>query len=305
VLLAGALLFGSACGPEMTADTAVGPAARSDAAPLEPGSARVEFVDGRVSVRSNGAWRLAILERLAEKAGFELLAGDVERRALTLRIEDAPLGEALGALLAGVPYSLEYDHEAKTDSPVLFRLTVGRPVSVEAAQQPQPERSDDERQASSQTESLRQYVRAMDPEKRQRLLDEYAAEAEAMEPELLELLKDPDPAVRADAVSELPIHGEGGKAAARLQRMRGLMEDPDSHVRLAVLDRLGESSSPETVDSMIFALSDPSRDVVLAAIVELEDADDPSAIPHLEALLQDRDPEIREAAEFAIDWLQW
>jgi HEAT repeat protein len=289
----------------------VEPAAKSDAISLEPGSARVEFVDGRVSVLSNGAWRLAILEQLAEKAGFEFFTGDVERRALTLRIEDVPLGEALGTLLAGVPYSLEYDHDAETDSPTPVRLTVGRPVSVAAAQQPEPERSDDERQsessrqASSQIEIMRQRLRAISPEKQQQLLDAHAARAEAMEPELLELLEDPDPAVRADAVLDLPLNGEGEKAAERLQRLRALLEDPDSQVRLAVLERLGESSSPEAVDPLFMALSDPSRDVVLAAIEALEDIDDPSAIPHLEPLRQDRDPEIRAAAEFAIEWLEW
>jgi len=34
-------------------------------------------------------------------------------------------------------------------------------------------------------------------------------------------------------------------------------------------------------------------------------ADDLSAIPHLEPLRENNDPEIRDAAEFAIEWLQW
>jgi HEAT repeat protein len=53
------------------------------------------------------------------------------------------------------------------------------------------------------------------------------------------------------------------------------------------------------------ALSDPDREVVLAAIRALEDIDHVSAVPHLQSLLQDPDPEVREAAEFAIEYIQW
>jgi len=40
-----------------------------------------------------------------------------------------------------------------------------------------------------------------------------------------------------------------------------------------------------------------------SAISAMEDLDDPKAIPHLQKLLNDRDPQIKEAAQTAIDWL--
>jgi hypothetical protein len=316
VFLAGVLLFGAGCGPEQAADPTVAApvveaAAASDPALPAPGTARVEFANGRVSVFSNGAQRLAILEQLAEKAGFELLVGDVERLALTLRIEDTPLGEALTTLLAGVPYRLEYDHDAAAGLHVLVWLTVGYPVSAGAAAQPEPEDEEPQFESAQEVfwrygENLRERLLAMSPEERQRMREEHAAWAEAMEPELLEQLEDPDPEVRSDAIADLPIEGEGAIGAERFQRIASLLaDDPDRRVRIAAVERLGELESPEAINALAKTLSDPDHEVVLAAIEALEDVDDASAIPYLEPLLQDPDTEIRDAAEFAIEYLRW
>jgi hypothetical protein len=136
-LLAGVLLFETACRPKQADEAAAAPAVEVAAAfepPLPaPGTARVVFVNGRVSVRSNGAERWAILEQLAQKAGFELFRGDLKRQALTLRIEDAPLSEALATLLVGVHYSLELDFDAAKDLHVIREVAVGPPVAAAAA----------------------------------------------------------------------------------------------------------------------------------------------------------------------------
>ena len=109
VLLVGAALLGSACGPG-----ACGEAARpessgdvpvaAEALRPAPGTARIELVDGRISVWSNGAPLLEVLEQLAERGRFELLGDDIGGTTLTLRIEDAALADALRLLLAGVPH---------------------------------------------------------------------------------------------------------------------------------------------------------------------------------------------------------
>ena len=83
------------------------------------------------------------------------------------------------------------------------------------------------------------------------------------------------------------------------------MDDPDRRVRIATVERLAEVQSSGAVNALVEALSDPDRDVVLAAIEALEDVDDISAIPYLEPLLQNGDDEIRENAEFTIEYLQW
>ena len=84
-LLAGMFLFQTACRPEAADEAAEATAVEGAAVPVAPlpapGTARVAFANGRVSVCSNGAQRWAILEQLAQKAGFELLRGDLKRQA--------------------------------------------------------------------------------------------------------------------------------------------------------------------------------------------------------------------------------
>jgi HEAT repeat protein len=111
--------------------------------------------------------------------------------------------------------------------------------------------------------------------------------------------------VRAEAVSLLPVFGEGAEGAERFQHVTTLLaDDPDRGVRIAAAERLGESESAEAVRPLVLALSDPDRDVVLAAIEALEYVDDVSAIPHLETLLEDFDGDIRDAAESAIQYIE-
>ena len=316
VLFAGALLFAAACGREAADQTVdalpVEALAVSETPVLEPGTARVEFFDGRVSVTSNGAQRIAVLRELAEQAGFELVSGDLERQALTLRIEDVALGEALFVLLKGVRYGAEYGYEVGGDSHALVRLTVGEPIEVAAAK-PQAERWDEKPQFESAEQEklarkilvdLRERSAERSQEELQRLREEQAARAEAMEDELVEQIGDPDPSVRAEAASDLPLGGE--EAEERLQRLaRVAADDPDPRVRIAAVGRLGESDSPGAVDPLVGALGDPDREVVLEALGAVQDRDDASLIPYLEPLLQDPDAEIREKAEFTKEWLQW
>jgi hypothetical protein len=324
-LVVGCIFLTTSCGSEDADEAAAEPSIEAPAAhqPSLPvlGTARVEIANGRVSVLSNGAQRLAILQRLADEVGFDLDVGDLEPLALTLRIEDAALGEALVTLLAGVRYRLEYDFDAAVGSNVLVWLAVGEPVSVgEPAavggvplSESEPRRPDadvaphlDAPAVRDLIEQQRARLAAMSPEERRRLRERSAARADAMEPEFLEQLEDLDPRVRAEAVSELPLEGEGAKGAERFERMASLLgEDPDRRVRAAAAERIGEIESPEAVHSLALALSDPDREVVLAAIRALEDIDHVSAVPHLQSLLQDPDPEVREAAEFAIEYIQW
>ena len=307
-LLAGMLLFETSCRQEAADEPAEVPAVEGAAAfgaPLPaPGTARVAFANGRVSVRSNGAERWAILEQLAQQAGFALLRGDLKRHALTLRIEDAPLSEALATLLVGVRYSLELDFDAAKRRHVVREVAVGLPVAVAAAAVAAAPLREIGRKGRARFKKARGRSPAMSPEEWQRMRERATAQAEAMQPQLLVQLEDPDPRVRAEAVSLLPVSGEGAEDAERFQLVTTLLaDDPDRGVRIAAAERLGEFESPEAVSPLVLALSDPDRDVVLAAIEALEDVDDVSAIPDLELLLKDFDEEIREAAELTIQFI--
>jgi hypothetical protein len=224
---------------------------------------------------------------------------------MTLRIEDAPLSEALATLLVGVRYSLEFDFDAAKGRHVVREVAVGPPVTVAAAAVAAAPLREINRKGRERFEVARGRSPAISPEERQRMRERSTAQTEAMQPQLLVQLEDPDPRVRAEAVSLLPVFGEEVEDAERFQLVTTLLaDDPDRDVRIAAAERLGEFESPEAVRPLVLALSDPDRDVVLAAIEALEDVDDASAIPDLELLLEDHDEEIREAAELTIQFIE-
>jgi hypothetical protein len=320
LLLLAVTLLGSACSPDGVQESrgpAVDAAAVSVPQPPAPGTARIELAGGRISLWSNGAPLLGVVKHLAEQAGFELFVAGIEDTTLTLRIEDAELGDALGELLTGIPYSLEYEPDPESGSQRLIRLVMGYPVSIaplppvaELSAKPEDPIADSLEPAVQESmrrhfERVRERVMMMTPEEMQLLREEHLARAEAAEPELLEQLEDLDPGVRLDAVENLPIEGEGAIGEERLHRMTSIAEeDPDRSVRIAALDRLGEVNHPESLRVLLDTLSDPDPGLVLKAIEALEFANDSSAIPSLEPLLEHSNSEIREAAESAIDWLE-
>ena len=87
---------------------------------LEPGQYLLDLSTGRVSLRSNRASRLAILDDLAWRAEFELEYGDVADRPVFVSETRISLAELLQVLLDDVDYTANY--AARTDD-TEFRLT--------------------------------------------------------------------------------------------------------------------------------------------------------------------------------------
>ncbi len=277
-----------------------------------PGSVRVRLQGDRLFLWSEGAQLRDVLEALAAEGGFELLVGEIEPSTLALRIEDASLAEALVQLLAGVPYGVEYERQQATGEPRLARLIVGRPVSTPPSAAPgePPTEADSQRAAEEQLrrtlEQVQRELAQMSPEERERRFEEHRAWQESREPELLEQLASADGAERAEAALDLPIGGAGAAGEERFQRMSALAtEDPDARVRTAAVARLSEAEHPDTVAVLGDALSDEDPAVVLEAIESLILLDDRAAIPALQPLLASPHGEVRDSAEFAIEFLQW
>ena len=83
------------------------------------------------------------------------------------------------------------------------------------------------------------------------------------------------------------------------------LPDPDAEVRTAAVIQLGTSGGgPEVVSALVTALRDSDRNVVEAAVLALEDQQATSALPALEELSGHSDPEIRELARRAAEYLQ-
>jgi HEAT repeat protein/thiol-disulfide isomerase/thioredoxin len=124
---------------------------------------------------------------------------------------------------------------------------------------------------------------AADPDVRRRAVDELAGKAKADDGALLlSLFADPDPLVRETSLRALQALG-GQVAADNIIR---LLKDPEPNVRAAVLKQLAESPSPGTEAAVIaFARSERDSDLVVHAVRVLRELKTASAADALLGLL--------------------
>ena len=245
-------------------------------------------VEGRVTLSSNAAPLLDVLERLSEAAHFELQASGLAGRLSSVRIDGLPLAEALPLLLGDVPYQTEYAFDAETRDHYLARLRVGEEeVAATAA-------AADEL-APNGPETARREVARLDerPDAAREPRD-----LELEQAELLALLESPDAELRAEAAWNLEPEGEG---LTRLIEV--LASDPDPRVRVAATGSLENAETFAAVRALVDALDDPDPEVVLEVIDSLEFAGDESNVDDLAPLLLHPDPRVRETAAEAIEFL--
>jgi len=251
------------------------------------GDACVNYSDGRVTVRCKGLLQLAVLEQLAEQAGFEIVAGKTHARPITLQIERASLVDAIASVLDGLSYTLRYDLDEASGARILARVEIGKVLEKDAAKLAKATPTNPLHPSDpAANAAIRSAERAAADE-----IELPDAEGAAEQAELLSNLDSPDPEARADAVDWIELDAEA------LRRVVSLLEsDPDPEVRATIVDRLGDEESPAAVAALIGALRDPDPEVVLRAIEALEIAGGAWLIPEIEPLLTHSDPEVREAA---------
>ena len=267
--------------------------------PPAPGSARIEFADGLVTVVSNAAPRDALLAQLGEAAGFRLATGELDARPVTLRIERARLEDAVSALVGDLPYRIGYEFDLQRDRHVVSRLRVGVPRPSRIADRPPRGRRSTRRSAADEAAAWRPGRVAISEEKR-REIDERVAEAEWAEADLAEQLRSSGARVRAEAAAEIDPSGEGLQTL-----LDALYDDPEASVRTAAARRLGDADGFAAVAGLVDALGDPDPEVVVAAIEALEFHHDETIVPYLRELAGGHpDAGVRSAAASAIESLE-
>ena len=300
------LALGAACDTENSAtrgpavaEPAGGAAAppasrRPESEPARPlqalpdfGQAAVVVVEGRVTLSSNAAPLLDVLERLAEAAGFELEASGLAGRLSSVRIDDLPLAEALPRLLGDIPYQTEYAFDPESGAHYLARLRVGEEEVAGAAAPPDGEMEGAQDAAEMPQRAVTRLGEPSD-----------SRDVEPEQAELLALLESPDAELRAEAAWNLEPEGEG---LTRLTEV--LASDPDPRVRVAATGSLENAETFAAVRALVDALDDPDPEVVLEVIDSLEFAGDESNVDDLAPLLLHPDPRVREAAVEAIEFL--
>jgi len=282
----------SGCGPQETIEPdtniEIGSQSASDRQNFQTRRSYVEYSDGRVTIRSDGSLQLAILERLADQVGFEIVAGRTTARPISLQIERVSVIDAIAAILDGSPYTLGYDRDDASGSRVLARVEIGETLEEAAVNavrtMPTNARGLRDRVASTSAQG--------EPRIRRNPIDPADEVYVAEQAEFFSSLDSPDPEARSDAADWIDLEGEA------FERILSLLEtDPDPDVRLTIVERLGDDGSPAAIDALVDALRDPNPEVVLLVMDVLELEAEHRLISELNALLSHSDPEVREAAQ--------
>ena len=295
------LLALSACGDRDAKPAGAGPESASAAAPaispaptgVRPGEFVLSVVGGRVQLASREAARGPMLRRLADLEGFELQAGALPRRSLTLQLDEVSLATAVDALLDDLSYRARFEHDEELGRNRLVSLEVGDLEELAKLAAPKPEgprpapggRKDEPGEDLEPSRKLGRAERNRD----------YAEETRRW----LEGLDSPDDRERLEAAEEVDLEGPGLDRLIELAR-----DDADPRVRAAAVERLEDSGTFAATQALLQALGDGDSRVVLRAIEGLEFVGDESIIPHLEPLRDHDDPEVRDAAIEAIEFLE-
>jgi hypothetical protein len=243
-----------------------------------PGAWSVTVSGGVARIWANAAPRDEVLRELAERAGFELELGEgAVLPPLSARIEGS-VDEALPIVVGPLDYCVERVFEPGLDSHRVRRVSVG-PGEPDRTEAPAPAGSDS--QGWQRIEVLRE---RLEPSARLTMV--------------FEKLESPDPDERADAVAELE------PAEEELEVLRAALEDdPAAAVRIAAAEQLAGAGSYGATQALLGALADRDPEVVAAVVEGLASSGDASVIPELAALLEHREPGVRDAAARAIEAL--
>lgn len=260
-----------------------------------PGGAFVQGSGGRYTVLANQAPREKVLQQLARSARFDVeFTNDAVRETrVTLEQREAELEGVLAAALRGVHYALHYEIGPDGER-VSWRVVVGADTratpGVATAPPPPPDPQDAAREAMlAELRSQRAAFEAELETRRQKRERSFAQ------------LEDPNPEVRAEAARWLDPDGFRG-----LEALASVLEnDPFPAVRASAAETLGGANDDVTALGILLqALEDPDPQVVLAALDAIEYQGDETTVPLLQPLLRHRDPEVRERAVEAMEWLE-
>jgi HEAT repeat protein len=206
-----------------------------------------------------------------------------------VRIEDAPLAEALSRLLHGADWGAEYV-AARGGSHRLARVRVG-PAPAE------PPTEEESLLLGEFNQAMDQELHGGEEEPERGFAGPPSTRSATRRFE--DGLASPDAERRTEAVEQLDYTSvQDYERLVRIAR-----EDPDPAVRASAVETLQGDESYGAVKALVGALDDPDPDVVVSAIEALVALDDGTLAPELERLREHRDADVREAAVDALDAL--
>jgi hypothetical protein len=260
-----------------------------------PGEAIVEVSGRRVTVLADDAPRLQVLRDLRDATRFALAVtreSALESSQVTVHAVDVTVEEALSLVLEGHPFRIDYGVDAEGRGHLVRKVAVGE---LGRSRERAPERE----QRRTERRERREKRRAQRDERESPAREELARRSAERAAEAPRLVADADPSLRARGAAWLPLDGEGFDRIADMAS-----EDPSASVRVAAVERLGDSDSAAAVNQLFAALQDPEPQVVIAALDALEFVGDETVVSQLGFLLNHPDPDVRQRTIEAIEFLE-
>jgi len=116
--------------------------------------------------------------------------------------------------------------------------------------------------------------------------------------------------IRALTYKDLEIQWQAAEALGEMgtegiNHLLDALQSRNKHIKLGVMEALGEIKAREAVQPLTNALHDPDNEVRWEAALALGEIGDDQAIPSLVEALKDRDRFVRYGAAVALDKFQW
>jgi hypothetical protein len=298
-----ALALLAACSPDATAPDDVAdprpPLGDTRRTPITPARSAESRIDaGGIALHAQGERRSDLLARLARLAGFEVMGVPSDDRILSVDSDGAPVESLVAEILVGEPYGLRYWVDEQTGEHRLERVTIGT-VQGDLARLRREERLERRRRAAQTRSERRERARKLTPDERQERAAERARERQEREREIESALVADDPTVRARGVGKLDPEEEG-----ELPQLLVFSDDPDPEVRAAAVSRLALGEGRAASEAVFAALDDPDPRVVIDALDGIAFQQDPAASPYVLPLLDHPDETIRTIAAETLKFLE-
>ncbi|MFK7898236.1 MAG: HEAT repeat domain-containing protein [Myxococcota bacterium] len=250
-----------------------------------------------------------ILGQLASRYAFKVIGRADGETRIDIDVEDVSLEAALAAVLEGQAYALQYAASSTEGRKVEAILIGGIDQHLDTLRNQRmakrrSERNKKNAQERKQERSARHdKLAALAPSERTEYLERERAEREANSRAAAERAREQlysrDPEERVAALERL------GADSINLEELAEIAQrDPDPRVRAAAVSNASDTESPAGRDIVHAATEDADSSVVLEAIESMMFDDSKSSLPVLNDLLGHNDPKVAAAAAESIDFIQ-
>jgi hypothetical protein len=250
----------------------------------------IQVKKGKLTANVNNVPLIKVLESIADQTGIGFELYGKEERKITIKYTDIPLADGLKRTLRPYNHIILYTKKrSQSEKPRILKVIV---YDQDGKDNGQAVRRDpiELMTRKSQVRNDRVSSTILDDTVEKVSLEEYATQ-----------LKDPDPDVREEAISDMADEYE---AEALIYLEMALLHDGNSDVRSAAAEEIGDLENVLGIDVLARGLKDPDEDVREAVVGALGNIGGKGTLPVLRRALKDRNKDIRDEAADLIEEIE-